>query len=440
MADLGRVAALALSLVLGSAAVVTAADATVGTVKGAKYRMADAIIADRINVLTDAAGDQTLSDGSAAPKAPEWSDISRVFVATGKTPAKLRTKMGELHPPGASGAFYGSDARPLVGEKIIFVAVQMAKKLPASARGQLVEVGLAGPEATPVQVGTDLDTRAGVERFSLSGLFKNGAIATGDTDVVGKEPAVELEDADYYNVESGVYGFYDPKRATWYLAIPRAGTGAIAVSVRSTTGAGQVIDRVALPDSGHFIGLNDPSGGYKTAAGLPALSCRAIETFSGEGGVLELSDIDATLIRYTAGVDPTVGQKKRADLLSGAAAAAGPVSVTLTPVGSGGEPTTVEGELSVTPQENAIQLTFEVPAGQWRFALADELKTPSGELLVDHSSLTGPAGVLTGPGLDGLAVGDLSCVTPDEADVAEAEAEAEDDAEADAEAGEDAEG
>ena len=36
-----------------------------------------------------------------------------------------------------------------------------------------------------------------------------------------------------------------------------------------------------------------------------------------------------------------------------------------------------------------------------------------------HASLTGPAGVLTGPGLDGLAVGDLSCITPDESAAAD---------------------
>ena len=43
---------------------------------------------------------------------------------------------------------------------------------------------------------------------------------------------------------------------------------------------------LTLPDGGHFIDLQAPGGGYKKNAGLPALSCRAIETFSGEGGVL----------------------------------------------------------------------------------------------------------------------------------------------------------
>ena len=128
---------------------------------------------------------------------------------------------------------------------------------------------------------------------------------------------------------------------------------------------------------------------------------------------IELTDIDATLVRYTAGVDTSIGGQKRSDLLAAADDAAGPVSVVLTPVGSDEEPLSVPGELSITPQDNAVQLTFEAPAGQWRFALEQELMTPAGELYVDHSSLTGPAGVLTGPGLDGLAAGDLSCTTPE---------------------------
>ncbi|MEX1294844.1 MAG: hypothetical protein AB1Z67_01600, partial [Candidatus Limnocylindrales bacterium] len=281
-----RTAGLALATMLVAAAAGSAWGAdtidTIDTVKGAKYKMADAVMADRITRYTDAAGDQMHSDGSPAADAPKWTDVARVHVAGSRTPAKLRTKMKSKHPPGAADAFYGSTARPRARDRIVFVAVEMARKLPANAMGQLVEVGLAGTEATPVQVGTDLDTHAGVERFSLSGLFKNGAIATGDTDVIGKEPGAELEDADYYDLESGVYGFYQPKRATWYLAIPRTGeVDDIVVSVRSTTDAGQVIDRLELPGGGHFIDLRDPTGGFKKNAGVSALTCRAIETFSG---------------------------------------------------------------------------------------------------------------------------------------------------------------
>ena len=431
MADRRLVVALTATLVLGAGGFALSADSTVETINGQKYKMADAVIGDRLTRITDGTGDQVYGDGTAATDAPKWSDISRVHVATAKTPAKLRSKMAADHPPGATDAFYGNIARPLVDERIIFVAVEMGRKLPANAKGQLVEVGLAGAAATPVQVGTNLDTRAGVESFSLSGLFRNGAIATGDTNVLGKEPGADLGDSDYYGEDSGVYGFYRPKNATWYLAIPREGTAAINISVRTTTDAGQVIDRVELPGGGHFIALQDPTGGFRQNADVSALTCRAIETFSGEGGELELSDIDATLIRYTAGVDASLGQRKRAELLSEASDAVGPVSVVLTPVGSDDEPIAVDGELTVVPEGNAVQLSFEAPAGQWLFALADELKTPSGELVVDATSLTGPAGVLTGPGLDGLAAGDLSCVAPDPAvdseavvDAVEATAEA----------------
>ena len=377
----------AAALVVGASSVV-GADTTIETVKGDKFKMADAVMADRVTRFTDATGDQTWSDGTPATEAPPWSDIKRVHIAPSRTPAKLRTKMSSDHPPGAADAFYGSVARPKAKDRIVFVAVEMARKLPANAKGQLVEVGLAGADATPVQVGTELDTLAGVESFSLSGLFRNGAIATGDTDVVGKEPGVELAGTEYYNAESGVYGYYAPKKATWFLAIPRSGdTDVVSVAVRSTASAGQVIDRLELPGGGHFIDLGEPAGGLKSKDGASALTCRAIETFSGDGGVVELSDVDATLIRYTAGVDPSVGQKKRTELLGQAIEAAGPASVTLAPVGSEAAPTTVSGELAVVEGGNAVQLTFEAPAGQWTFELAEALVTPAGERIVDHATL-----------------------------------------------------
>ena len=107
-------AVVAAVLVLGSAGAAAGADATVSTVKGQKYRMADAIIADTIHVFTDPTGDQTHTDGSGARGAPKWSDIVAVRTAMARTPAKLRSKMESLHPPGATDAFYGSAARPRV--------------------------------------------------------------------------------------------------------------------------------------------------------------------------------------------------------------------------------------------------------------------------------------------------------------------------------------
>lgn len=409
-------------LVLATAGAASAADdgAAASALKGAKYRMADAVMADRIIRYTDPIGDQLTTDGAPVTSAPDWSDLKSVYVAGTRTPAKLRTKMKSDHPPGSSDSFYGSVAQPRAKERIVFVAVEMAKRLPGNARGQVVEVGLAGEAATPVQVGTDTDSRAGVELFSLSGLFRNGAIATGDTDIIGREPGADLEDADYYDTDSGVYGFYDSRKATWYLAIPRAGdSDEITVTVRSTTGEGVVMDRLDLPDGGHFIDLREPLGGFDAKADLPRLACRSLETFSGEGGVVELSDVDATLVRYTAGVDASTGARKAAELLAPAVQASGPAAVALTAVGAETEPLVVDGELAVTPQGNAISLTFESPAGQWRFTLADEpdLRTAAGERIVDHSTLTGPAGVLTGPGLDGVVAGDPTCADGEEAEV-----------------------
>jgi hypothetical protein len=420
---LGGCSFAALSLVLTGVLLVAvggvalgADSATIETVKGQKYRMADAVMADSITRYIDPTGDQLSRDGSPATDAPEWSDIKSVYLAGTRTPAKLRTKMQSDHPPGASDSFYGSIARPHAKDRIVFVAVQMAKGYPANARGQVVEVGIAGDAATPVQVTTDADMLAGLERFSLSGLFRNGALATGDTDIVGRQPGAEVADADYYNVDSGVFGFYDSKRATWYVVVPRAGdTDVITVSVHSTTGSGQVVDRLDLPDGGHFIDLVDPLGGFKAKAGLPRLSCRALETYSGTSGLVELSSADATLVRYTVGVDESVASKKAAELLAPAIAAAGPVEVALTPVASQAEPLTVEGQVDVAATGDTVTLTFEAPEGQWTFALAEgsELITPAGEAIMDHSSLTGPAGVRTGAGLDGFVAGDRSCLEVD---------------------------
>ena len=75
------------------------------------------------------------------------------------------------------------------------------------------------------------------------------------------------------------------------------------------------------------------------------------------------------------------------------------------------EPIEVDGRLSLAPALGTFSLTMDVPAGQWSFAPTegDELVTPAGESLIDHSTLTGRAGVRTGDGLDGLVSGDPDC-------------------------------
>jgi hypothetical protein len=388
-------------------------------VKGATYRMAKTKMADRVVRLDDAAGDPVFADGSTATGAPQWADIEAVYLASTRMPAKLMTKMAKDFPPGVSGAFYGNEARWSVGDDAIFVAVEMADKLPPDAAGQQVEIGIGGDAATPVQVGAQLDTRAGVERFSLSGVFSNGAFATGTTDISGRAPGAAI---DYYNTESGDFGYYDARRATWYLLIPAAAdSDSIVVSVRSSTEVGEVLDRLELPGGGHFVSLADPTGGWSKQAGLPPLACRSLETFSAETAA-GLSDPAGTRIRYTTGV-ATSGNAGAASepgtddtgaqlaLLGPATDVMGSVPVALTAVGSGDEPSTVNGELAVSAQQDAVTLTFEAPAGQWSFALAEgsELLTPAGEAIIDHSSLTGAAGVATGLGLDGFVTGNAAC-------------------------------
>jgi hypothetical protein len=407
--------AAALALAATSGAVLAAAkkdgpQAVIETIKGDKYRMASAKMADKVTRFADALGDQVNTDGTDATEAPRWSDIKAVYTAGTKMPAKLRTKMISDYPPGSTGSLYGDAADDLrVKDRVVFVAVEMDKKLPGDAGGQQVEIGLSGNAATPVQVDSYGDTRAGVETFTLGGVFSNGAYVAGATDVSGRQPGDPVE---YYNTTSGALGFYDAKRATWYIVVPRAGdTDAITVSVRSTTGVGNVIDQLELPGGGHFIDLRDPTAGFKSKPGLPALSCRSLETFSSVTAEEGLSDPEATLIRYSAGV--AVDSSAAAELLQPAIAAMGPVDVVLTPVGvADAEPLTVTADLALAPAGNAISVTFEAPPGQWRFALAEglELKTPAGEHIVDQRSLTGTAGVLTRHGLDGLAAGDLSCV------------------------------
>jgi len=273
-----------------------------------------------------------------------------------------------------------------------------------------------------------LDTRAGIERFSLSGLFSNGAYATGSTDVSERQPG---DDIEYYNTESGVFGFYDRKSATWFLVMPRTKElDSVVVSVRSSTDVGEVTDRLELPGGGHFVDLAKPAGGFSKKAGVAPLACRSLETFSAESGV-ELSDPAATLVRYTAGMTVDHDAKETGKILAPAIDSMGAVTVALTAVGSEDAPLMVDADLAVAPQMNAVSLTFEAPPGQWQFALAEgtELVTPAGEAIIDHHSLTGSAGVLAEPGLDGLVAGDLSCaadgsapVVADEMDQADGDA------------------
>lgn len=403
-----------LVLVMATPALAADEPAAISQVKGKAYRMASAKVANVITRFADPAGDQLWLDGTPAADAPRWSDIKAVRVAPARMPSKLLQQMRSKYPPGAAGVLYGDAQVPDSRDRVVFVAVQMDGKLPASSLGQQVEIGFSGDAASPVQSGTQLQTWAGTERFTLAGLFSNGAYAAAATDVSERQPGLPLEADEYYNARSGALGFYSPRNATWYVVLPRAGdTAAITVSVRSSTGDGGVIDRLDLPGGGHFIDLRDPTAGYQPKGGRPLLTCRSLETFSGGSGAAEGLDPASNLIRYTAGVDPATDPAVARRLLAQAVEAAGPVPVALTAVGSEGDGSIVEGELAVVPAGNAVTLTFEAPAGRWSFALDElPLKTPAGESIVDHRTLTGPAGVQVGPGLDGHVAGDRSCLAP----------------------------
>lgn len=383
--------------------------AVIETLKGKKYRMANSKMADSVTRIADGMADQVTNAGEPAVDAPEHTDLVAVYVAPIEMPRKLLGKMASDFPEGVSGAFYGADADWENRDRAVFVAAEMAQKRPQGAGGQQVEVGLDGSGAQPVQVETLGDGLAGIERFSLSGIFNNGAWATGSTDVSARGPGDAVQ---YYNTTSRVFGFYDPKAATYYLVMPRSkAVESVTVAVRSSTDAGEVVDRMDLPGGGILIDLEDPGAGFRKKAGVDALSCRALETFSADSGEVTLADPRATLIRYTVGMDASADAEVSAALLANAADAEGPIPMELTPAGPEEEPLAIQGELSLVPAGNALTLSMEVPAGQWRFVPAEgaQLKTPSGERLIDHASLTGSAGVLTGPGLDGVVAGDPTC-------------------------------
>lgn len=391
-----------------------APSAVIEVLKGNKFRMANTSMAKQVVRIEDGSGDQLDTAGQPAVGAPAHSDMAMVHVASVKVPSKLLSKMAKDFPAGTAGSFYGSDADWDPADPAIFVAATLAEKRPGDALGQQLEVGIDGDGATPVQVASAGDPLAGVERFSLSGIFNNGSWTSGTTDVSGRPPGGDIE---WYNAASGNFGFYDARRSTFYVILPRARDAqSVSVTLRTSTDAGEVIDRLELPDGGTFVDLASPSGGFRAKAALEPLSCRALETFSGSSTDPAPVDPEATLIRYTAGMRSDEADLA-AEVLAPAIAAAGPVSLLLTEVGfqqeetEAAEPLEVEGELAVVPGGTAITLTMEVPAGRWSFSSPEDapLDLPNGQPLFDHASLTGSAGVLTGPGLDGVVAGDPAC-------------------------------
>ncbi len=398
-----------------------APSAVIEVLKGDKARMANSKLAERVVRIDDHVDDQFTNAGDRAVGAPGYSDLESVYVASTQVPGKLLAKMAKDFPAGTVGSFYGSDADWAAGKPAIFVAAKLADKRPAGAPGQQLEIGVDGNGATPVQAGSE-DPLLGLERFSLSGLFNNGAWTSGTTDVRGREPGGEIE---WYNATSGNFGFYDPKRATYYVIMPRPkDAGSVSVALRTSTDAGEVVDRLELPDGGSFVDLQDPSGGFKAASGLDPLSCRALETFSDAITDPAPTEPGATLIRYTVGA-ATSDAAAATKLLGPALDAVGTIPMVVTEVGADPaetEPLRVDGQLTAAAGGTAVSLTLEVPPGQWSFAPAEgaQVTLADGQPLIDHLSLTGTGGVLTGPGLDGIVAGDPACTPVDAAPAADA--------------------
>ncbi len=390
--------------------------AVIAVVDGDQVKMARTKVAKSVTRIADAVGDQVLSDGTPAPDAEAWSDIRSVHLAPIKVPGKLVARIFEDFPRGAQGTFYGADADWSRGDHAVFVAIELADRLPSDPVVQQVEVGLDGDAAGPLQVGAATDTRAGLERFSLSGTFRDGSESSGTTDVSGRLPG---EPIDYYDAESGVFGFHDDRAATYYLIMPLPGDAqSVSVALRTVTAQGEIVDRLELPGGGHLVSLEDPAGAWDPELGAP-LACRSLETYSSAAGLPGLEDPGTTRIRYAAGADPALDQAEADALLAALDGIGDTLPVTLQPAGgdkaategSPAEPLTVDATLERAPGLHAFTLTMDVPAGRWTFTPPDDaaLSTPAGEALVDVRSLIGRGGLGTGEGLDGFVAGDPAC-------------------------------
>jgi hypothetical protein len=393
----------------------------IATIPGGRYKMARTKVANDVTRIVDAAGDQRTLDGSPASGAEPWTDITAATVAPVKVPGKLVTRMFEDFPRGARGSYYGSDADWSKGDKAVFVAVELAAERPGGSVVQQVEVGLDGDRAGPSQAGGAADSRAGLERFSLSGTFSDGSESSGTTDVNGRLPGGAIE---FYNASSGVFGFYEAKSQTYFLIMPLTSDArSVTVALRSVTADGEVIDRLELPGGGHFISLDDATGGWDAQAGSPPLACRSLEALpmaatAASGATTEPG---VSRIRYAAGADPALDASESRTLLAALDDAGETITLVLTPVAAdegsdagedgGTGQLTVDAALSRAPGLGAFTLTFDAPPGTWQVDVVDgePLVTPAGEALVDTSSLVGSGGVRTGEDLLGLVAGDPTC-------------------------------
>lgn len=385
--------------------------AAISTIKGDRYRIGGAKIANRLTRVADDEGDQLDATGVALADAPAWTDLASVSTAPFRFSRKMRRSVLNAFPRGTRDTFYGPDADWSVNDTGLFVLVELAEPRPDDVTSQVVEIGYDGGAAGPVRVGSGTDTRAGVQTFTLAGRFTDGSDAAGTTDVSGRAPG---EPITFYNARSGIWGMYQGQGRYYFLLPEPRDARAVAVSLRSTTDQGEVIDRLELPGGGHLLPLDDPGLGFKAGDGAEPLACRAIATAAtapttADGAASEVT----TMIHYTAGVgmDAETGAPADATAALAALDGLGSVPLRVQRLDEDAEPLDIEAPLSLAPVLGAFTLTIDVPPGTWAFepADADAFRTPAGEALIDHRTLSGRAGVRTGAGLVGFVSGDPGC-------------------------------
>ena len=372
-------------------------------VKGDKLKLAKAKVTKNWVRFKDPSGDQVRRDGSPAPGAEPWTDLTTVSVARFGAVVKMLRVLGEDYPPGTAGA-YGNAADWKAGQDAFYIVAKTAAKLPRDIDGgvQLI-VTFDGEEAVPLRPGGLLGPYDGAQSFSLSGPFEGGAWASGTTDLAGWQ---RTEPVPFYNEPARDMGYYDRKAGTFMhvARVPKGATSA-TVTLRAKTADGEIFDELRLPSGGRFLGLDSTAWGLNVKKGGIPLACRSVEVIAaGAEGVEDIA-VGSYAIRYA------VGWQQDETLAEQVTTLGDTTQVALTDVGSGEEPTLVDAAVAYDPSASAAIFTVPVPEGQWLFTSPDDppLKTVGGQSLIDMRPLTGSAGLLTGPEFVGFVAGDQSC-------------------------------
>ncbi|MFV2062484.1 MAG: hypothetical protein ACC726_03100 [Chloroflexota bacterium] len=377
---------------------------TIERVKGVKLKLAKAKVTKNWVRFKDPADDQVRRDGSPAPGAEPWTDLTTVSVARFGAVIKMLRVLGEDYPVGTAGTYYGADADWQAGQDAFYIVAKTAAKLPRDIEGgvQLI-VTFDGEDAVPLRAGGLLGPYDGAQTFSLSGPFEGGAWASGTTDLGGWQRS---EPIPFYNGPSRDMGYYDRKAGTFMhvARVPKGATSA-TVTLRSEGADGEIFDELRLPSGGRFLGLDSTAWGLNVKKGGIPLACRSVEVLSGGSEGAEDIEAGSYAIRYT------VGWQEDEMLAEQVMALGDTTPVALTAVRSGEEPVLVDAAVAFDPRVNSATFTVPVPEGQWMFSSPEDapLKTPGGQSVIDLRPLTGSAGLLTGAGLDGFVAGDASC-------------------------------